>query len=144
MTIAESQYEIVWFPVAERWDGEKLKLFETLRDQMEWHSIHLLSVVSQIVAKFIKEKWNFNKKPMLVVMDTQGNIVHHNAIHMMCVWGSLAYPFTAYREKSMWVEMSWSIDLLLDNLEQNMPIWVRLFLSFIPCITKVQTLFMYK
>ena len=126
-TRTESQYEVVWVPITDVWTDDKYMLFETLRDQMEWHSVHHPSVVSPVVARFIKERWNFNKKPMLVVMDTQGRIVHNNAIHMMCIWGSLAYPFTANREKLLWEEVTWSIDLIMDNLEPNVGIWVRFF-----------------
>ena len=129
LTRAESQYEVVWVPIGDYWPDDKYRWFENLRDQMEWHSIHHPSVVSPVVIRYIKEKWNFQKKPMVVVMDTQGKIVHHNAIHMMCIWGSLAYPFTTNREKLLWEEMSWSIDLLADNLEPNMTLWVRFSLT---------------
>lgn len=125
LTRSESQYEVVWVPVADIWTDEKYRLFETLRDQMEWHSVHHPSVVSAVVRRFFREKWNFSKKPLLVVMDTQGRIVHHNAIHMMCIWGSLSYPFTANREKLLWEETNWTIDLVADNLEPNMISWVR-------------------
>ncbi|XP_024023960.1 protein SIEVE ELEMENT OCCLUSION B-like [Morus notabilis] len=125
LTRSESQYEVVWVPVADIWTDEKYRLFETLRDQMEWHSVHHPSVVSAVVRRFFREKWNFSKKPLLVVMDTQGRIVHHNAIHMMCIWGSLSYPFTANREKLLWEETNWTIDLLADNLEPNMISWIN-------------------
>ena len=88
LTRAESQYEVVWVPIGDYWGDDKYRLFENLREQMEWHSIHHPSVVSPVVIRYIKEKWNFHKKPMVVFMDTQGKIVHHNAIHMMCIWGS--------------------------------------------------------
>ncbi|PON74662.1 Sieve element occlusion [Trema orientale] len=125
LTRAESQYEVVWVPITDYWGDEKHRLFETLREQMEWHSIHHPTVVSPVVIRYIKEKWNFSKKPMLVVIDTQGKIVHLNAIHMMCIWGSLAYPFTTNREKLLWEEMRWSIELLADNLEPNMNVWLQ-------------------
>lgn len=125
LTKAESQYDVIWVPVSDaRSDQDKYRYFESLREQMEWHTVHHPSVVSPLVTRFFKEKWNFAKKPMLVVMDNQGRIVHSNAIHMMCIWGSLSYPFTINREKLLWEEMNWTIDLLADNLEPNLPIWV--------------------
>lgn len=133
LTRTESQYEVVWVPIVDFWSEEKYRLFENLRDQMDWHSVHHPSVVSPVVVRFIKEKWNFTKKPMLVVLDTQGKIVHKNAIHMMCIWGSLAYPFTTNKEKLLWEESSWSLDLIVDNLEPSMGIWVR-FLTYITSV----------
>ncbi|KAM6589462.1 hypothetical protein CsatA_012067 [Cannabis sativa] len=124
-TRAQSQYEVVWVPISDYWTDEKQVLFETLRDQMEWHSIHHHSVVSSVVTRYVKEKWNFAKKPMLVIMDTQGKIAHHNAIHMMCIWGSLAFPFSITQEKLLWDDMRWSIELVADNLDPNMAIWLQ-------------------
>ena len=125
LTKSESQYDVIWVPVSDFWTEDKYRHFNILREQMEWHSVHHPSVVSPVVNRFFKERWNFVKKPMLVVMDHQGRIVHNNAIHMMCIWGSLSYPFTTNREKLLWEEMNWTIDLLTDNLEPNLPIWVR-------------------
>lgn len=125
LTRTESQYEVIWVPVADVWTEEKYRRFESLRDQMEWHSVYHPSVVAPVVLRFFREKWNFSKKPLLVVMDIQGRIVHNNAIHMMCIWGSTSYPFTLNREKLLWEEMSWTIDLLADNLEPNLAAWVR-------------------
>ncbi|KAF4378695.1 hypothetical protein F8388_006146 [Cannabis sativa] len=121
----DSHYEIVWVPIVDNWDEDKLILFETLRNQMEWHSIDHHSVVSTVVRRYIKEKWNFNKKPILVVIDKQGAVVHHDATNMICIWGNTAYPFTINREKLLWEEMRWSIDLLIDNLEPNLNAWIQ-------------------
>ena len=125
LTRSEGQYEVIWVPVADIWTEDKYKLFESLRNQMDWYSVHHPSLVSPLVLRFFREKWNFSKKPLLVVMDVQGRIVHNNAIHMMCIWGSTSYPFTLNREKLLWEEMSWTIDLLADNLEPNLAAWVR-------------------
>ncbi|KAF4363609.1 hypothetical protein F8388_002150 [Cannabis sativa] len=95
----DSHYEIVWVPIVDNWDEDKLILFEILRNQMEWHPIGHHSVVSTVVRRYIKEKWNFNKKPILVVIDKQGVVVHHDATNMICIWGNTAYPFTINREK---------------------------------------------
>ncbi|PON74643.1 Sieve element occlusion [Trema orientale] len=127
-TRSESQYEVVWVPIVDNisLDDEKnYRSFEMMRDQMEWHSIHHPSVVSPIVIRYIKEKWNFDKNPMVVVMDKKGEIVHHNAIHMMCIWGSISYPFSTNREKLLWEETIWSIDILVDGLDPNVSIWIQ-------------------
>ncbi|PON40913.1 Sieve element occlusion [Parasponia andersonii] len=121
---SDSNYEVVWIPIVDinTWTREKLKLFKRLRDQMEWHSV---DNPSNVDIRFIKKECNFVEKPLVVVMDAQGNIVHKNGIYMMCTWGSLAYPFTATREKELWKEMQWKIDLLTDNIELNMDNWIQ-------------------
>ncbi|KAM5568004.1 protein SIEVE ELEMENT OCCLUSION B [Rosa sericea] len=122
----ESQYEIVWVPIVDNWTEAKQLQFEELRNGMEWYSVYHPSVVSPIVVKYIRhqKKWNFVKKPLLVVMDPQGKIVHTNAVHMMCVFGSAAYPFTSNRERLLWDEESWRIELLADAIDQTLLNWI--------------------
>ncbi|XP_050372450.1 protein SIEVE ELEMENT OCCLUSION B-like [Argentina anserina] len=125
-TRPESQYEIVWVPIVDNWTDAKQRQFEELRSGMEWYTVYHPSVVSPIVVKYIKhqKKWNFVKKPLLVVMDPQGKIVHTNAVHMMCVFGSAAYPFTSTRERLLWEEETWRIELLADAIDQTLLNWI--------------------
>ncbi|PQP95736.1 protein SIEVE ELEMENT OCCLUSION B-like [Prunus yedoensis var. nudiflora] len=83
------------------------------------------NVVSPTVIRYIrkKDKWNFQKKPLLVVLDPQGKIVHTNAVHMMCIWGSIAFPFTSSKEKLLWEDETWRIELLADSIDQNLFNW---------------------
>ncbi|KAI3831158.1 hypothetical protein MKX03_016079 [Papaver bracteatum] len=62
--------------------------------------------------KYIKEVWSFQKKPILVVLDPQGRVFILNALHMMWIWGSLAFPFTSMREEALWKEESWRLEVL--------------------------------
>ncbi|XP_050372121.1 protein SIEVE ELEMENT OCCLUSION B-like [Argentina anserina] len=124
-TRPESQYEIVWVPIEDNWTEAIYEQFETLRNGMEWYSVFHPSVVSATVIRYIRSKWNFVKKPLLVVIDPQGKIVHTNAVHMMCVFGSAAYPFTNSREKLLWQEETWSMELLADSLDQSLVTWIQ-------------------
>ncbi|CAL8994110.1 unnamed protein product [Prunus brigantina] len=122
----ESQYEVVWVPIVDTWTDAKYQHFEELRRNMEWYTVFHPSVVSPTVIRYIrkKDKWNFQKKPLLVVMDPQGKIVHTNAVHMMCIWGSIAFPFTSSKEKLLWEEETWRMELLADSLDQNLINWI--------------------
>ncbi|KAL5542623.1 hypothetical protein UlMin_010333 [Ulmus minor] len=125
-TKTESKYEIVWVPVVEYWTEDKHRVvFESLRNQMEWYSIYHPTVVPPVAIRYIKQRWNFSKKPMVVVMDVQGRIVHRNAIHMICIWGGQSYPFSTNHEKLLWDQMSWTIDLVADGFDPNLPTWVQ-------------------
>ncbi|XP_062110489.1 protein SIEVE ELEMENT OCCLUSION B-like [Humulus lupulus] len=125
MTRSESQYEVVWVPISNVWNDDKYRVFDRLKEQMEWHSVHHPSAVTRVAPRFFREKWGFVKKPILVVIDTQGRVMHNNAIHMMCIWGSLSYPFTANREKLLWEDNAWTMDLLIDGLDPNVSIWIQ-------------------
>lgn len=126
-TRPESQYEIVWIPVVDQsvpWTEQAQKQFEETQGLIMWHSVHHPSLIDRAVIKYIKEVWKFNQKPMLVVLDPQGKVVNHNAIHMMWIWGSLAYPFTSAREEALWKEESWRIELLADSIDPMIFTWV--------------------
>ncbi|XP_050131106.1 protein SIEVE ELEMENT OCCLUSION B-like isoform X2 [Malus sylvestris] len=125
-TRPESQYEVVWIPIVDTWTDAKYQQFEELRRSMEWYTVFHPSVVAKTVIRYMRkqDKWNYDKKPLLVVMDPQGKIVHTNAVHMMCVWGSIAFPFTSQRERLLWEEETWRIELLADAIDQNLITWI--------------------
>ncbi|KAL6351613.1 hypothetical protein AAG906_040967 [Vitis piasezkii] len=126
-TRPESQYEVVWMPMVDRstpWTEEKNRQFETLKSMMPWHSVDHPSSIDLAVIKYIKEMWGFNKKPLLVVLDPQGRVVNNNAIHMMWIWGSLAFPFTSLREEGLWKGETWRMELLADTIDPIIHNWI--------------------
>ncbi|XP_043725501.1 protein SIEVE ELEMENT OCCLUSION B-like [Telopea speciosissima] len=127
-TRPESQYEMVWFPVVDRTltgtEAKQSELFDKLQSRMPWYSVHNLSLIDQIVIDYIKDVWHFNKKPILVVLNPQGRVVHLNALHMMWIWGSHAFPFTSMREEDLWKEEQWRLEFLVDGIDQNILNWI--------------------
>ncbi|KAL7604670.1 protein SIEVE ELEMENT OCCLUSION B [Lactuca sativa] len=128
-TRPESQYEVVWLPVVPNlrstpWTDEDQIKFEGVRNMMPWYSVFHPSLLDPAAIKYIKEVWHFNQKPMLVVMDPQGRIVNTNALHMMWIWGSVAFPFTSLREEALWKEETWRIELLADSIEPMIFNWI--------------------
>lgn len=133
----ESQYEVVWLPVINRstpWTEQKQKQFEALQSMMLWHTVYHPSLLEPAVIRYIKEVWHFNKKPMLVVLDPQGRVTNPNALHMMWIWGSLAFPFTSAREEALWREETWRLDLLVDAVEPMIFQWVWQSFNFLSLI----------
>ncbi|KAI3763514.1 hypothetical protein L2E82_13422 [Cichorium intybus] len=124
---SESQYEVVWFPVVPEtgvWTDEDQMKFEGLCNMMPWYSVFHPSLLDPAMIRYIKEVWHFNQKPILVVMDPQGRIVNTNALHMMWIWGSVAFPFTSLREEDLWKEETWRIELLVDSIEPMIFNWI--------------------
>ncbi|KAJ6421064.1 hypothetical protein OIU84_028440 [Salix udensis] len=74
--------------------------------------------------RFIKEVWHFKNKPILVVLDPQGKVVCPNALHMMWIWGSNAFPFTNLREESLWIEETWRLELLVNGIDPVILKWI--------------------
>ncbi|XP_039043490.1 protein SIEVE ELEMENT OCCLUSION B-like [Hibiscus syriacus] len=123
----ESQYEVIWIPIVNRstpFDDTKMTQFESVQATMQWHSVVHPSMIQPVVIRYIKEVWGFSKKPLLVVLDPQGKVVNHNAMHMMFIWGSAAYPFTKLREEALWKGETWRIELLADSIDTNINNWL--------------------
>ncbi|KAF8040734.1 hypothetical protein BT93_B2842 [Corymbia citriodora subsp. variegata] len=126
-TRMESQYEIVWIPVIDRptpWNEEKQKQFQNLQGMMDWYSVFDPKLIDPAVIKYIEEVWKFNKKAMLVVLDPQGRVTNPDAIHMMWIWGSGAYPFTSEKEEALWKSEKWRIELLAGPVEPLVFNWI--------------------
>ncbi|KAK3413098.1 hypothetical protein EUGRSUZ_I01709 [Eucalyptus grandis] len=122
------QYELVWIPMVDRsveWTGPKQKQFEALQSSMPWYTVYHPSLIDDLVIRFVKEKWHFRNKPILVVLDPQGKVVSPNAIHMMWIWGSNAFPFTTLREEALWKEEKWRLELLVDGMDPTILNWIR-------------------
>ncbi|CAJ1938217.1 unnamed protein product [Sphenostylis stenocarpa] len=125
-TRLESQYELVWIPVVDKalpWTELKPK-FEMLQSMMSWYSVYDPYLLEPATFKYIKEVWLFKAKPILVVLDPLGKVVNLNAIPMMWIWGSLAYPFSTSREEVLWNQETWGLSLLADTIDPSLLFWI--------------------
>ncbi|TKY60216.1 SIEVE ELEMENT OCCLUSION B protein [Spatholobus suberectus] len=125
-TSLESQYELVWIPVVDKaipWPEVKPK-FEKLRSMMSWYSLYDPSLLEPATIRYIKDVWLFKTKPIFVVLDPQGKAVNLNAIPMMWIWGSLAYPFSSSKEEALWNQETWGLELLADTIDTSLLEWV--------------------
>lgn len=127
-TRVEGQYEFVWLPVVEKGTSgaEAKQRFEKLQSMMPWFSVYDPSLLEPSTIKYIKEVWLFSGKPILVVLDPHGKVMNLNAIHMMWIWGSMAYPFSSSKEESLWKEETWGLTLLADTIDPLLIDWVSL------------------
>lgn len=107
-----SQHKIVWVPIVEEWNDKLKKKFDSLKSKMPWYVLHHFAPIKGI--KYIKEELHFNQKPLVVVLSPQGKILHHNAFHMIQVWGVKGFPYTEDKEKSITQELKWVVSLLVD------------------------------
>ncbi|KAL8140826.1 hypothetical protein V2J09_006847 [Rumex salicifolius] len=122
----EYHYEIVWLPVVERkaWTDADQHKFDALKGMMSWYTINHPTLLEMAPIKYMKEVWHFLKKQILVVLDPQGRVASHNALHMVWIWGNQAYPFTSTKEEALWREETWRIELLIDNIDPNVDSWL--------------------
>ncbi|GFY91471.1 hypothetical protein Acr_07g0016670 [Actinidia rufa] len=123
----DGSYEIVWVPIAssDTWTCAEEESFDFLSNSLPWFSIRQPWLLSSIVVKFIKLKWNFNEEPLMVVLDKQGMVTNSNAFDMTLIWGPRAYPFSISRENELWEGQTWNLQLLIDGIDPKVAKWVE-------------------
>ncbi|WOL00417.1 hypothetical protein Cni_G09130 [Canna indica] len=121
----DRNYEIVWLPMVDRLVAWEEEAFKRLASSMPWYSLCHPSFLERAAVKYIRDVWRFEKKPLLVVLDAQGKVVCPNALHMMWIWGSRAFPFTSNKELALWKEESWRFEFLVDEIDPMLLAWVR-------------------
>ncbi|KAJ0075151.1 hypothetical protein Patl1_33452 [Pistacia atlantica] len=124
----EIKYEVVWIPVVDRSTAlakAKQDQFENLLWKMPWYSVYDHSMVDPGVITYIKIVWQFKEKPIVVVIDPEGEMVNNNAFHMLRIWGILAFPFTRSKEAELWTRQTWGIELLAENIDKIIASWIE-------------------
>lgn len=98
---------------------EKLKFFLVVR-----YSVDSPKLIERHVVEFMRGRWHFMNKPILVVIDPQGNEASLNALHMIWIWGTEASPFTRSREEELWRRETFSLNLIVDGIDSVIFNWV--------------------
>ncbi|KAL4368832.1 hypothetical protein GQ457_05G010910 [Hibiscus cannabinus] len=89
----ERQYEVVWIPIIVYYvplTDETRTEFENLQSTMPRYTVGDRLLLEKPTIRFIKEVWHLKSEPILVVLDSTGEVVSPNA---MLIWGSSAFPF---------------------------------------------------
>ncbi|BBH03745.1 hypothetical protein Prudu_014695, partial [Prunus dulcis] len=106
---AEVEYEIVWLPVvdATTWDEAKRFRFEELKSKMPWYAVHDPQII----------------EPPCPWIHKEGFLL--NAVHMLWVWGNVAFPFTDEKEQVLWNAESWRLQLVADGIDPIILDWIE-------------------
>ncbi|XP_071711702.1 protein SIEVE ELEMENT OCCLUSION B-like [Rutidosis leptorrhynchoides] len=127
-TITGPPYEVVWVPIVDpavQYNDAMHKKFEEMRNRMPWFSVYHPSIIDKAVIRSIGDRWHFRNKPILVVLDPQGRELSPNAIHMMWIWGTNAFPFTSNKEELLWRDETWRLELLVSGMDPTILNWIK-------------------
>ncbi|XP_058102047.1 protein SIEVE ELEMENT OCCLUSION C-like isoform X2 [Magnolia sinica] len=124
---SEKSYEIVWIPFQSSvsWNHLEVKAFNQVANTVPWYSICRPWLLSSAVLNYMKEEWNYEDEPLIVVLDQQGRIICPNAMDMVIIWGGDAYPFSTSREKQLWGEARWTLELIMGDIDPLMSMWIK-------------------
>ncbi|KAJ0564040.1 putative sieve element occlusion [Helianthus annuus] len=123
----DALYDVVWVPIVDpyvEYTDAMHTQFEDMKNGMPWYSVNHPSNIDRAVKKSIGDRWHFRNKPILVVLDPQGRELSPNALHMMWIWGSTAFPFTTAREEALWRDETWRLELLVSGMDPTILNWV--------------------
>ncbi|WCJ38599.1 Protein SIEVE ELEMENT OCCLUSION C [Euphorbia peplus] len=123
----EKNYEILWIPISfsDTWTNSEAETFKLLSNSLPWYSLRRPWLLNSAVITFIKQTWDFKDDPVMVVLDSEGNVTNSNAIDMVFIWGAKAYPFSSSRENRLWEEAKWSLKFLVDEIHPLISRWVE-------------------
>ncbi|KDP46380.1 hypothetical protein JCGZ_10220 [Jatropha curcas] len=123
----ETECEIVWLPIVVAFAQKE---FQYKQEKMPWYSVYHPSVINEAAIKFIREVWRYEEKTILVALDQQGRVVTPNALHLIWIWGKGAIPSTISKEEAttsrevvLWKGLSWSLDLITNDLDPIIQRW---------------------
>ncbi|XP_028784195.1 protein SIEVE ELEMENT OCCLUSION B-like [Neltuma alba] len=100
----KQNYEILWVPVVEETNDHKIsddqkEKFKHLKSNMPWYVLQNLFVIKG--KKVLEELWHYQGKPIVVIINPRGQVIHNNAMHMIFVWKIEAFPFRPEDEERL-------------------------------------------
>ncbi|KAJ4769501.1 Sieve element occlusion protein [Rhynchospora pubera] len=112
------QYHIVWLPIGQC----KKEAYATLVSNKPWYYLKFESLEKQtgVLKQYARKEWGFDEKPMMMVLDN-GEVIHHDALSLIQMWGDLAIPFKRDQETALWRDHGNSLGFkfLLDYLHDD-------------------------
>ncbi|XP_047963572.1 protein SIEVE ELEMENT OCCLUSION B-like [Salvia hispanica] len=123
------EYEVLWLPIVNPttpMTGVENTVFYDLRNNsMPWYSVDHPALIEPVAVRYIREELKFVHMPMLIVLDPHGKPSKTDALPMMWIWGSDAFPFTKDQEWALWRDKTWNIELLADSIDPRIQEWMR-------------------
>ncbi|KAK4399671.1 protein SIEVE ELEMENT OCCLUSION C [Sesamum angolense] len=123
----EGSYEILWVPIpsSREWNLADKINFEFFSDRLPWFSIRRPWSLNSTVVSYIRQEWNFNDDPIMVVLNENGMVTNLNAMDMVWIWGPKAFPFSNSREKELWEQENCMLDLIINGISPSLTQWVE-------------------
>jgi len=119
-------YEIVWVPIVDHKTVIDEKRYNAIISNMPWYTLTYKAVlqVNCGLVHLLQKDWGFTGKPMLVVLDERGQVVHQNALLMLHLYGEEAFPFTPQHEIQLLTKISKGMQFLLVQIDATVSQWV--------------------
>ncbi|KAK6242187.1 hypothetical protein SCA6_007576 [Theobroma cacao] len=123
----EGSYEMIWVPIScsETWTDTEEKWFNFLSNSIPCYSVRQPWSLNSAVINFMKQEWNYGDEAIMVVLDSEGMTTNLDALDMVFIWGSEAYPFSLSRENELWKGEHWTMQLITNEIHPILTQWVE-------------------
>ncbi|CAN6462344.1 unnamed protein product [Victoria cruziana] len=124
----DNMFEVVWVPIVDPnndFNREKReKAILEMAAEMPWLTAYPPPRTNSAFVKYANKEWRFSKKVILVPLDGQGKVTNPNALYMINIWGTLAYPFSTEREEALWRAEVWRLHFVVDDIDPTLSSWM--------------------
>ncbi|XP_043725497.1 protein SIEVE ELEMENT OCCLUSION A-like [Telopea speciosissima] len=122
------QYDLVCLTLGESIQSKREEFEKLLvEENLPWYLMNHNYKMNKAVIKYIKEVWQFNGNPTLVVLGPEGKVVSNNAFTNIKIWGGSDLSITITTEVQLWKQATWGLKFLFQNIYQgtNMLDWIN-------------------
>ncbi|KAH6805166.1 hypothetical protein C2S51_029997 [Perilla frutescens var. frutescens] len=126
-TTSSESFVVLWVPILSlnEWSCADKSSFEFFSNRVPWLSVRRPWTLNSTVMNFIRQEWNFEAEPIIVVLNENGLVANTNAMDMVWIWGPKAFPFSTLRERELWNEANWTVDLMINGISPLLSEWVQ-------------------
>ncbi|KAL8550588.1 hypothetical protein ACS0TY_009133 [Phlomoides rotata] len=109
---------VIWLPIAStnEWSLVDRTSFEFFSKRLPWFSVRKPWQLNSAAVNYIRQEWSFRQDPIMVALDDEGLVANADAMDMMWVWGSKAFPFSTSTETQLWEQANWNIELMINGI----------------------------
>lgn len=108
----KGDFRILWIPIVDDWNTDNIRRekFYNLKKNMKWHVLEYFEKLPGY--EIIVEKLKYDGKPIVTVVNPQGQIMNENALQIIFEWEIEAFPFRQIDADDLNKKWKWFWNLL--------------------------------
>ncbi|KAG9130690.1 hypothetical protein Leryth_018081 [Lithospermum erythrorhizon] len=127
MNKLEGKSALLWIPISSSgsWNNSDEVSYQWISSSFPCLSLRQPWSLNQVVVRYIKQEWNFEEDPIMVLIDVNGKVTNLDAIDMVWIWGAKAFPFSTSRELELWEQQNVLLHIIIDEIDPLLTKWVE-------------------
>ncbi|KAL2325111.1 hypothetical protein Fmac_024169 [Flemingia macrophylla] len=111
--VRKGDLKILWVPIVREWKIEQREQFKKLKEGIKWNVLEYYKELPGLAVLTEIFKYDIDTgKPIVSVINPQGQIINQNAMQVIFEWGIEAFPFTSRDGEDLNKKWSWFWKLL--------------------------------